>query len=108
MVYDAAEQSPATFVAQRRLCKLPTLAFGTDQVLNRHLDVSQENFVELGVASDLLEWPHLHPRRVHIQNEVRDAFVLGHIWIGPCQEYAKVRQMRLTCPHFLAIDDVVI
>src|SRR6266567_8173033 len=45
---------------------------------------------------------------MHVQDEVRNAFMLRHVRIGAREQHSEIRQVRLTGPHLLAVDDVVL
>ena len=51
----------------------------------------EEDLVEQGRAGDLPQRPHLDPRRSHVDQEVGDALVLGHVGIGAGQADAPCR-----------------
>ena len=44
--------------------------------------VGQEHLVELGLAGDLAQRPDLDARGVHVDDEVGQARVLGHVGVG--------------------------
>ena len=42
---------------------------------------------------------------MHVDREIRHAFVLGLIGIGACDEHAPVGEVRQGVPNFLSVDD---
>jgi hypothetical protein len=62
-------------VQQGRHRHRPAVADFIEDVLDRHLDVLEEDLVELGLARDLPERPHLDTGRVHVHDHVREARV---------------------------------
>ena len=73
------EPERAALVEQRRHRDLPAVADLAEQVLLRHLDVGEEDLVELGVAGDLHERPHLDAGRVHVDDHVRQVLVARRV-----------------------------
>ena len=65
---------------------MPPMAAST-----RHADVGEEHLVEHRAAGDLLQRPDLDARLVHVDREVRDALVLGHVGIGPASSMPRSR-----------------
>ena len=55
---------------------VPAVALGPDAHRVGDAHVVEEHLVELGVAGDLHERPHLDARRVHVDDEVREPAVL--------------------------------
>ena len=91
-------------VHQRRNRHLPSRVHLADQVFLRHAHVVVKDFVESGVAGDLNERTHRDPGAVHVDQQVRNALVLGRRGIGAHQQHLPVRAMRQTGPHFLPVD----
>src|SRR2546423_4102604 len=56
----------AALVQQRRHRDLPALALFAEPVRHGNLDVVEEDLVELGLAGDLAQRPHLDAGRVHV------------------------------------------
>ena len=98
----------AALEAKRRLRQLPALAFAADDVLRRHRYIGKEDLGEFRAAGDLFERPHLDTRSVHVDDEIRDALVLGNARIGPCQQDAVVGDRPQARPHLLSIDHPVV
>ena len=73
-----------------------------------HAHVVEEDLVELGVAGDLLERLHRDAGRVHVEQEVGDALVLGRVGIGAGQQHHPVGDVGERRPHLLAVDHVVL
>ena len=59
----------------------------------------------MGVAGHLNEGPYVDPRRRHIDDEVRDAFVFWRVDIGTSQENPVVGELAERRPYLLTIDD---
>src|SRR5579859_6210099 len=102
------KHAAATFETERRLRELPALALLANDVLHRNLHIGKEDLSKLGTAGDLLQWPDFHARRVHVQDEIRDALVLGNVRIRAGEQHAVVGDRPQAGPDLLAIDDVVL
>ncbi len=87
----------------------PALADVAEPLRVGDADVGEEDLVELGVAGDLAQRPHLDARRLHVDDEVRHALVLG-------TDSGSVRAMSMPQPsevgergpHLLAVDDPLV
>ena len=66
-----------------------------DEVVVGHEHVVEEHLVELGLAGDLDERPDLDARRVHVDDEVRDAAVLRRVGIGAGQADPPPGELRV-------------
>ena len=93
---------------QRRHRDLPAVADAAEDVLLRHLDVGEEDLVELGVARDLHERPHLDARRVHVDDHVGQVLVLRRVGVALADEDAEVGDVRERRPDLLAVDEEVV
>ena len=71
-------------------------------------DVGEIDLVELLHAVGLLDRPHLDALALHVEEEHRQALVLGHIGIGARDQKAVVGIMRARGPDLLAVDDPVV
>jgi len=83
----------------------PALAFGTDAMGVRDPDVGHVDLVELSLAGDLAQRPHIDAFGLHVQREVRHAPVLGHIGVGAGDEHAEVGDVGERVPDLLSVDD---
>ena len=92
-------------VQERRHRDVPAAADLADDVLDRHLDAAQEDLVELRVAGDLRERPHLDARRVHVDDQVREAGVPLRVRVGSRDEDAEVGDVRVRRPDLLPVED---
>ena len=79
-----------------------------EDVLLRHLDVGEEDLVELGVAGDLDERPHLDAGRVHVDDHVGQVLVPRRVGIAQADEDAEVGDVRERRPDLLAVDEEVV
>ena len=66
------EAERAALVQERRHRDLPALALVAEAVLDRDLDVVEEDLVELRLAGDLAQRPHLDAGRAHVDDQVRE------------------------------------
>ena len=102
-----APRTPAAdgdaLVHQRGHGHPPPGAHGVEALRVGDADVGEEHLVELGVAGDLAQGAHLDARRVHVDDEVRHAPVLGHVGVGAGQEHAPARRVGQGRPHLLAV-----
>ena len=69
-----------------------------------HSGAGQEHLAERAAAVHLLERPGLDAGLVHVDEEVREALVLGQAGIGPGQQHAEVGGVRAGVPHLLAVN----
>ena len=99
------EAERAALVQQRRHRHHPALALLAEQVRGRHLDVGEEDLVELGLAGDLPQRPHLDPGRVHVHGHVREALVARRVRVAEADEDAPVGDVRERRPDLLAVED---
>ena len=65
--------------------------------------VGEEHLVEPRGPGHLAQRAHLHARRVHVDEERREALVLGHVGIGPAHRERDVGDVRARRPHLLAV-----
>ena len=56
----------------------------------------------------LHERPDLDARAVHVDEDERDALVLGHVGVGAHEEHAPVAELRGRVPDLLAGDDELV
>ena len=74
----------------------------------RDAGVGEVDLVELGLAGHLAQRPSLDARCVHVDDEGREARVLGHVGIGPHDEQAPARHVGERRPDLLAVDDPLV
>src|SRR5205085_11489399 len=86
---------------------LPPAADLAEQVLARHLDVREEDLVELRVAGDLTKRAHLDARCMHVRDHVREPGVPLGARIAAADEDAVIRDVRVRRPDLLAVDEEV-
>ena len=84
----------------------PAVALVAEPVLDRHLDVGEEDLVELRLAGDLAERAHLDAGRVHVDDQVREVPVARRLGVALRDEDAEVGDVRERRPDLLAVDDV--
>ena len=68
----------------------------------------EEHFVEFGVPGDLAQRSHVDAGLMHVEQEVRDAFVFGLLGIRAGQEDAEICLVGPRGPDFLTGDDPVV
>ena len=108
-VADEREAERAALVQQRRHRDLPAVADLAEQVLLRHLHVGEEDLVELRLAGDLHERPHLDARRVHVDDHVGEVLRSAARPGSPsADEDAVVGDVRERRPDLLAVDEEVV
>ena len=91
----------APLVRERRVRDRPAVVQPADEVVVGHEHLVEEHLVELGLAGDLHERPHLDARRLHVDDEVRDAPVLRHVGVGAGEADPPPRELRVRRPHLL-------
>ena len=70
--------------------------------------VSEEDLVELGFTGDLVQGTNVDALGLHVQQEVRQALVLGLVRIGPGHQHPPPRHMGQRRPDLLAVDDPLV
>jgi hypothetical protein len=68
----------------------------------------RNTLVEVSHAGDLGERTHLDAGGAHVDDEVGDALVLGHIGVGASQQDAVVGVLAERGPDLLAVDDPLV
>ncbi len=86
----------------------PTIVLGPDPVLDRDSDIGQEGLVEVVAAGHLDDLADLDARGGHVEDEVRDALVLGRGRVGPGQQDAPLGAVGPGRPDLLAVDHVLV
>jgi hypothetical protein len=94
----------AALVGERGHGDLPAIADRAEQVLVRHHRIGEEDLVERGVAVHLLQGLHFDRSLAHVDDETRQALVLGSIPVGPCEQEPPLGVMRAGRPHLLSVD----
>ena len=92
---------------ERRHRDLPAAADLAEEVLRGDAHVGEEDLVELRLARDLAQRPHLDARRMHVDDEVREPCVARRLRVGAREEDAEVGEVRERRPHLLAVHDEV-
>ena len=90
---------------KRRHGDLPAAADLAEQVVAGHLDVVEEDLVELGVAGDLPQRAHLDAVSVHVDDHVGEALVPLGVGVRAADQDAEVGDVRVRRPDLLAVDD---
>jgi hypothetical protein len=98
----------SALIAEQELGVGPALVFLTDQVLDGDADVFQEDVVDLVRAVDGDDRADGHARRLHVDQQERDAGLRLRGWIGADQTKDPVGVLRQRCPGLVPIDNVVI
>ncbi len=81
---------------------------GADQVLLRHRDIFEKHLVEMPMAVQQHQRAHGDARRLHVDQQIADAVMLGRFGIGAHQQKAPIGEMRARGPHLLAVDDEMV
>src|SRR5204863_27590 len=87
---------------------LPAGVQQTHQVRARHAHVLEEDLVEAGVARHLHERAHADAGRLHVDQEVGDAGVLGRVGVGAHQAEHPVGVLRVGGPYLLPVHDELV
>jgi hypothetical protein len=98
---------PATLVGQQELGAGPALVLVVDAVLDRHLDVLEPDLVDLVLAAQGDDRSHGHARRLHVDQQERDAFLDLGGRVGADQAEDPVAVLGQGGPGLLAVDQVV-
>ncbi len=95
-------------VHQRGDRHLPAVAFLAEHVAVRNAHVVQEDLVELGLGGDLVEGAHVDAGALHVEQEVRQPFVLRQVGVAAGDEHAPLGDVRQGGPHLLAVEHPVV
>jgi hypothetical protein len=102
----AADGDP--LVHQRGLRDPPAIADAADPVGVGDACVGEEHLVELGLVGELAQRADLDAGPGHVQAEVGEAGVLGHVRVGAGEQQAPARRVRDGRPHLLPGDPPVL
>ncbi len=70
----------------------------------RHLDVCEEDLVELRVPGDLSQRAHLDPGCMHVDDHVGQPVVTLRAGVGAGEQDAEVGHVRVRGPHLLPVE----
>src|SRR5207249_2304516 len=105
---DAPEGVRAALEAERGLRDLPPLVQATDEIAPVGAGVGHEDLGEERGAGDLPERADLDARLAHVEEEARDALVLGRLRVGAGEQDSPVGDGPARGPDLLAVDDEVV
>src|SRR6202034_4678830 len=94
-----------TLVHQRRQRYVPAVADLAETLRVGNAHVGEIDLVETRLAARLTDRPDLDARAAHVEEEHRQALVLGDVGVGAYDQDAPVAEMGARGPDFLAIDD---
>ena len=97
-----------SLVAEQILRVGPPAIFLADEIVERHLHVLEEDFVDLVIFVERDDRTHGDARRLHVDQEERDALLLFRGRIGAHEAEHHVGVLAERRPGLLAVDDVVI
>ena len=100
----AATADAGALVHQGGHAHPPAVAHVPDAVRIGDPHFGQVHLVELGLARDLNQGANLDSGSVHIESEVGEPLVLGHVRIGPGYKHAPVSDVGQRVPDLLAGD----
>ena len=86
----------------------PAVVQAADDGVVGDAGVAEEDLVEHGVAGHLHQRADLDAGLVHVDGELGDALVLGHVGVGAGDEHADVGGLAERGPHLLAVDDPLV
>src|SRR5712692_7697958 len=98
----------AALVQQRSHRHRPAFAGLAKDLRFRHLDILEEDFVELRVAGDLHQRPYLDAWALHVDEQVRQAVARVGLLALARDQHAPLGDVRQRRPDFLAVDHVVV
>ena len=76
-----------------------------DHVGDGDAHLLEEHLVEVGDAGGLHERADVDARARHVDEDERDAAVLGHVGVGAHEQEAPVAALGGGVPHLLTVDD---
>ena len=63
-----------------------------------------EHLVEQGPTGHLPQRPYLDARLLHVEGEIGDPLVLGHVGVGASQQHGEIGDLTARGPHLLSGD----
>ena len=82
----------------------PAVVDAADARVGGHARVGEEHLVEQGPSGHLPQRPHVDAGLEHLEGEVADPLVLGHVGVGAGEQHAEVGHLATRRPHLLAVD----
>ena len=107
----AAAAAPAerrALVHQRGHRDAPAVADVSEPVLVRDAGVGEVDLVELGLPGQLAQRSGLDAWAVHVDDEVGQALVLGHVRVAACEQQSPAGPVREARPDLLPVDHPVV
>src|SRR5216684_2177259 len=98
----------ATFVHESADGHIPTVIHLAEYIFRRDAHITKKHLVEFTFPCHLPKWAHLHPLRLHINQQNRQTLVLWDIRVRAHDQLAPIAHPAVTRPHLLAVDDVVL
>ena len=95
-------------VREQQLAVAPAVTFLADQVLARHPHLVEEDFVDVRVAVHRADRPYRNARRLHVDQQERDALLRPIFRTGAHQAEYPVRPLHVGGPDLLAGDQVIV
>ena len=86
----------------------PSFILRPDEIFLRHLDVVEEDLVEVAMAVHQDQRPHRDTGAFHVNQQVADTLVLGRFRIGAREHEDTVGVLCARGPHLLPVDDEVV
>lgn len=102
---DPSRADVAAFVRQRGHRHRPAHPGRSEQCVRREFDVVEKDFVELGAAVHLSEWPHLHAGGAGVDEEERDPAMRSGAGNSARQQDRSVGNTAVRTPHLLSVHD---
>ena len=90
-----AASGEGPFVGEGGVGDRPAVALAADEVVGDHPGVGDEHLIEIRPPGHFLERPDLDARLAQVDQEVRDAGVLGNVHVGPGQQDGLVGDLTL-------------
>ena len=91
-----------------RSSNLPAVAQALNHVIGFHHRICKKDLVERGVVIHLPQGLHVHGILGHINQEIGQPLMLGHVPIRARQQQSPFGMMGRCGPNFLTIDDPLI
>ena len=104
----AALTNGQTLIHQRRQRDFPALTDIAKALTVGHAHVIEEHFVEAAAARDLFNRTDFNARRLHVEEEKGQTFMLRNGRVGTGDNNAVITKMRARGPDFLTVDNPVI
>src|SRR5208282_3898430 len=98
----------AALVHERADSHIPAVVDFAEDVFDWHAHITEEELIEFALSSHLPQWTDVDARRLHIDQQNRQSFVLRYVRVRANNKLAPISHPAVAGPHLLTVDDVVV